>query len=698
MVSALADVFIIRLARSGKMVGYHLQLVDNIPPDVNTITFLINPAYTMSGSLDGLTGSSATSQRFFRHVPDLRAQYGALYPASYYRLQEAYNLKKQIEAEDARRASYFANFNANLVDETSLSREIGPGDTPTDNTQENTNDSNDKQAEIQARVDDADAQAHASTCFAAWQKKMEDIQIRAGKRNIINTYVWDADGGLHTESQNFASTVEHTIGGSFSLNAALGYEGKFNWTPFCFEITAQATVGLTQTMSKTQSVGKGFELKVDLSGLEHKGITDYNDRPIQPGEKVDRYRFMSFYLEGSNQNFQDFFNYVVDPEWLASNDEEARALRQARGKPNKTWRVLHRVTYVERPALMGFGRDLRKVSTAAQSSENKTLENRLTILEGQLASIIKSLSSLGAIPVANDNALVDKLEEVKTHLLDTSKSLATNDTNLATSINKISQSLTPLGSPQQSMINLAESNKNLETALGEINNRLISLESLPGSNEALAANDATLVSKLDLIDNHLSSLNALTVTSNTLAENDNRLETKLDKISNRLNPLEALPAASNKLIESDNALATKLNQIDRCLQDTSEHLAANDKNLANNDAALTTKLDGIEKYLVASSDNLAANDNNLATSLEQISLSLTSLTSQPGDNKKLAESDAALASKLDEIGKRLTPLECLPAISNTIAENEKILDKKLDQILEGLPPGKVSDDKSKGKH
>ena len=48
--------------------------------------------------------------------------------------------------------------------------------------------------------------------------------------------------------------------------------------------------------------------------------------------------------------------------WLAGNDEEARALRQVdRSKKNKTWRVLHRVTYVERPALMNFGQDTREV-------------------------------------------------------------------------------------------------------------------------------------------------------------------------------------------------------------------------------------------------------------------------------------------------------------------------------------------------
>ncbi len=393
VVSALADVFVSRLARSKKMVGYQVLPVDGIPPDINTITFLMNPAYTMNGSLDGMTGSSATSQRFFKHVPEMRAQYGSLYPASYYRLQEAYDLKRQIEAEDKRRESYFSNFNVGLIDEISLNRNINSGDAPTTvgvqreedkpttemTTEEQTAQAEEfqaqtaaasqdtsvgskaKQAEIQSKITDQNKQVHAMASFDGWQRNMENIQVRAGKRNIVNTYVWDADGGLRTEAQSFANTVEHTIGGSFVMNAALGFEGQFKATAAAVELTAQATVNMTQTMSKTETRSKGFELNIDLSGMENKGVTDYNDNPLLPGEKVDRYRFMSFYLEGSTQHFQDFFNYVVDPEWLRSNDEEARALRQAQGgKPNKTWRVLHRVTYVERPSLMGFGRDVRQ--------------------------------------------------------------------------------------------------------------------------------------------------------------------------------------------------------------------------------------------------------------------------------------------------------------------------------------------------
>lgn len=436
VVSALADVFVTRLARSGRMVGYQVQPVDGIPPDVNTITFLMNPAYTMNGSLDGMTGSSATSDRFFKHVPEMRSQHGSLYPASYYRLQEAYDLKQQIEAEDKRREAYFSNFDARLVDEASLERNVKSGNAPTaigfnqvegetdtEMTEEEKRKAEEekakntkagaeatvrdrsaatekKQAEIQSKISDQEKRMQATHKLAGWRKQMENIQIRAGKRNIVNTYVWDADGGLRTEAQSFASTVEHTIGGSFSLDLGFGYEGKFAVSSIAVELTAQATVSLTQTMSKTQSRSKGFELNVDLGGLEHRGITNYDDKPILPGEKVDRYRFMSFYLEGTTRHFQDFFNYVVDPEWLASNDEEARALRQTQsGKPNKTWRVLHRVTYVERPALMGFGRDVRKLRAAAEKSEHQEL----------LLDQIKKLTEYNRNLEATLNQILDRL-------------------------------------------------------------------------------------------------------------------------------------------------------------------------------------------------------------------------------------------------------------------------------------------------
>lgn len=405
VVSSLADLFITRLSHSQKMVGYEVRPVEDIPPDVNTITFLMNPAYVMNGSLDGLVGSSAANEQFYGHVPEMRSQYGSLYPASYFRLIEAYNLKQQIEKADKERLSYFENFNSNLVDETSLNRQAGDGqalqsislneDAETIDVSGEELTEEEKQAqldkiqeegeanledvkqqgeqrkqEIKSRIDDIEQRTHALESFAGWQKTMENILVRSGKRNIVNTYVWDADGGLRMEEQSFASTTEHTIGGSFTLSGGLGFEGDFNILKASASLTALVTTNMTQTMTKTQANSRGMELNVDLSGIEPLGITDENDIPYLPGEKVDRFRMMSFYLESSTDNYLDFFNYVVDPEWLASNDEEARALRQVQsGKPNKTWRVLHRVTYVERPALLGFGRDARSLGNVVRTDQ-----------------------------------------------------------------------------------------------------------------------------------------------------------------------------------------------------------------------------------------------------------------------------------------------------------------------------------------
>ena len=394
VVSGMADVFITRMKRSGKMVSYEIIPVEDVPLDINTITFLINPAYTLNGSLDGQVGSQAAEERFYRHVPEMRTQYGSLYPASYFRLKEAYDLKNQIERWDKERESYFVNFDATRTDEGALTEQTADaseydqyGQTTVNREEDQTkegasptedevrknhtesadeqrdqlqNQSQQKQADIQNKINDQDKQAEAGAGFDAWQKRMENLQIRGAKRNIANTYVWDADGGLRSEEQSFANTVEHSIGGTFSINGNIGGEVDLLVSGFKFELQALYAGELTQTMNKTKTTSKGFELDVYLGGIESKGITDHRDYPVQPGEKVDRYRFMSFYLEGNTRHFDDFFNYVVDPEWLMSNDEEARALRQAQaGKPNKCWRVLHRVTYVERPALMGFGTDLR---------------------------------------------------------------------------------------------------------------------------------------------------------------------------------------------------------------------------------------------------------------------------------------------------------------------------------------------------
>ncbi len=382
VVSGLADVFVLKLQRSGRMVGYEVKPVEGMPLDINTITFMINPAYTYNGSLDGMIGSSPADQRFFGHVPAMRAQYGSLYPASYFRLKEAYDLAAAIDRKDKERETFFMNFDAMNVDQVGVAAEgdaegygqSGEGGDGEDNKaaqseakeqakeqQEKAKEDAKKRKEaIKSQIARLDAQARATGAFAEWQQRMQSLLVRAGKRNIVNKYVWDADGGLRSETQSFANTVEHSVGCEISHEGGGGLGLDVQAAAFKLELNLIGSGSSAKSATKGLSQEKSFELTVDLAGLEPDGITALDDTPLQPGEKVDRYRMMTFYLEGDTKHFHEFFRTVVDPEWLISNDEEARALRQVQaGKPNRCWRVLHRVTYVERPALMGFGRDVR---------------------------------------------------------------------------------------------------------------------------------------------------------------------------------------------------------------------------------------------------------------------------------------------------------------------------------------------------
>ena len=168
---------------------------------------------------------------------------------------------------------------------------------------------------------------------------------------------------------------------------------------------------LTQTMTKTRTARRAMSLDVDLSGVESRGVTDHRDRPLVPGEKVDRYRFKSFYLAGRTEHFERFFDEVVDPEWLASNDEEARALRQIdRSRPNKCWRVMHRVTYVERPALLDFGSDLRPLAPppAAPPATLEDVDGRLDELAGELRRVKLAMNRLSRETAALGEDLAER--------------------------------------------------------------------------------------------------------------------------------------------------------------------------------------------------------------------------------------------------------------------------------------------------
>ena len=80
-------------------------------------------------------------------------------------------------------------------------------------------------------------------------------------------------------------------------------------------------------------------------------IYDEDGNGVNAAGKVDAYRFMTFYLDSDKRNFEDLFQKVVDPVWLAESDHpNAIAMRQANQSAKKPacWRILHRVTFISR--------------------------------------------------------------------------------------------------------------------------------------------------------------------------------------------------------------------------------------------------------------------------------------------------------------------------------------------------------------
>ncbi len=345
VVSTLADVFALRLRSSKRMVSYRTTPVADVPPDINTVTFLINPAYTLNGSLDGQIGSQAADSRFYGHVPRERMQFGSAVEASYFRLREAYELRDAIERSNRNLEAGAINLRSDLLDRARIQSSGDSGDAnATKNKEQQKKETQDKSRRALAGVK---SQKGASRKPAA--NSIEKVIAQTPKGNIVNSYVWDGDGGLRGQTQSFASSWQHVFGGSLSADVGIGVKAAIDGWGLHFLFDLMVSLHFTETLTNTTANQRAIELNISL-GVENRDITDNRDRALHPGEKVDRYRFMSFALQPSTHHFNEFFDRVVDPEWLSSDDEEALTLRQIdRSKPNQTWRVLHRVTYVERP-------------------------------------------------------------------------------------------------------------------------------------------------------------------------------------------------------------------------------------------------------------------------------------------------------------------------------------------------------------
>lgn len=324
--SQTADVFALRLKHNSALVSYQMRPNPDIPPDRNIINFPINPAYTKQGTLDGKIG--------FTPDPAYPNALTFSSDSSFYKPVEAFALKQRIQREEERVRAYYDQYDAGAVGR--------------------------RQNVLFGQSGDLGSEA-----------VLQNLP-RLEKRNLANTYVWTADGGLFAETQETMDVVQESYGGSYAFKGQAGIFADLNVaiSGVGFKFGFEAMFGGRLNVQATKSVQSenSFSVEVNVDEVERdvflrdeagEVLFDLSN-PLTPKAlrhpgKVDAYRFMTFYLEPQADHFDHFFSQVVDPLWLEqSTDANALALRGLRDANQSSdtkppcWRMFHRVTFVSR--------------------------------------------------------------------------------------------------------------------------------------------------------------------------------------------------------------------------------------------------------------------------------------------------------------------------------------------------------------
>lgn len=362
--SGTSDLYALRMKGSGALVAYSMRPSPDVPEDINVIMFPIDPTYVKNGTLDGWIG--------FQQDQDYKSLQAGEY-GSFFKPLEAYALKQQIEREAQLLQTYYEQFNAGAVGRRPDAGPTAVGKSGRD------------LAQALMRYNPAEGSAEAV---------LADNVTALARRNLVNTYVWNSDGGLYTEEEQVAIVAEESSGGSYEFVGRGGIYASLSMMTGP-EVSLDALWGghIRTLAVKTKDEGTSFGIATKVPGEGFLNVrlpdSDENTTPLGAypvpyssascAGKVNQYRFMTFYLAPSKANFDELAS-IVDQDWLQRRgdyasvaDPDAFALREALNNPNEVWRVLHRVTYVNRIAAVGQTGDGESLAPLVQEPDGNSL-------------------------------------------------------------------------------------------------------------------------------------------------------------------------------------------------------------------------------------------------------------------------------------------------------------------------------------
>jgi hypothetical protein len=190
--SETADLYALRSIATGALVQYSMRPNPDIPPDTNIIMFKIAPRYVKNGTLDGYVG--------FQKDKDYAKELATGERGSYFKPLEAYALKSLIAREQHQLKAYYDQFDAKAVgqggDIRGESRNLG---------------------NLLLNLPGNDAISR------------DEWKAQIARRSLVNTYVWNSDGGLYSEEEQFGAVRDESVSGSYEL---VGQGGSMLKPPF----------------------------------------------------------------------------------------------------------------------------------------------------------------------------------------------------------------------------------------------------------------------------------------------------------------------------------------------------------------------------------------------------------------------------------------------------------------------------------
>jgi hypothetical protein len=386
--SQTLDVYQQTLLQTNTVYGFVRIPNAQIPRDLNIVSFRMNSQYLRPGVLDGVVGyiynpatlptgaqTYATSTGEMQELADKNFSSGTVgHDASYMRLVEAYKLKRQIDQQA---------FNALALYQSQYNDQAWPTDsrltpgldfyneyiwTARGGTQEVKHTYTTTYDEVYSTTsgNSAVGNVNFNLKLAAAALTVLDVKFAytytshfsiKSSYNTTGTSSFDITAsfdGIESDTQmRYASNNDaHFVmkfnsafnqNNSSGLNLVIGSDGLvYNIVP---DVSSGAGLPTSNNLDGSLSYAQPQPAYTSGNASGSTGALEPYDRP----GKVKQFRSYEFFLQPTQENADNFWNQVVDPVWLANSQEaDAQALRSAQQQNSIPWRILHRVTYVER--------------------------------------------------------------------------------------------------------------------------------------------------------------------------------------------------------------------------------------------------------------------------------------------------------------------------------------------------------------